>query len=192
MKEIKKLIYKICNISHRGLCKIFISPGIKASMGKCGRNVKISYDFDVRGIENIFIGDDSQIGPHSLFWSTRAKIVIGNKVLMGPGVRIITGDHRIDVIGKHISDVSDEEKLEIQDMDVVIEDGVWIGVNVTILKGVTIGEGAIIAAGSVVTKNVDAYSVWAGVPAKKIKERFSQEELKEHKRLLAEKETHYD
>ena len=48
----------------------------------------------------------------------------------------------------------------------------WIGANVTILKGVTVGEGAVIAAGAVVTRNVEKYSVWGGVPARKLRDRF--------------------
>ena len=51
---------------------------------------------------------------------------------------------------------------------ITIEDDVWIGVESVILKGVTIGRGAIVAAGSVVTKSVGAYEIWGGIPAKKI------------------------
>ena len=65
-----------------------------------------------------------------------------------------------------------------------IGNDVWIGCNVTILKGVNIGKGAVIAAGSVVIKNVEPYSIVAGVPAKFIKYRFLPEEIKEHERIL--------
>lgn len=57
-----------------------------------------------------------------------------------------------------------------------IGDDVWVGANVTILKGVEIGQGAIIAAGSVVNKSVEPFSIVGGVPAKKIAERFTQAE----------------
>lgn len=181
----RRLIYKILNSMMRAFNKVLIVPGIKKSMEYCGKNVRISYDFDVRGIENISVKDNTQIGPHALFWTTRAKIKIGEKVLMGPGITIITGDHRIDVVGKHIIDVSDNEKSPDMDQDVVIENGVWISSNVTILKGCTIGEGAVIAAGAVVTKDVEPYSIYAGVPAKKIKQRFTDEELERHKAILA-------
>lgn len=56
----------------------------------------------------------------------------------------------------------------------IIEDEVWIGANVVILKGVKIGEGAIIAAGAVVSKDIPAYEIWGGVPAKFIKKRFNE------------------
>lgn len=171
----KVILYRICEVIYKGFNKLVIVPGLKASFGSCGSNVRIAYNCDFKGNHNIYIGDDTQIGPHCLFWTTRAKIQIGSKVLMGPNITIITGDHRIDISEKHIIDVSDDEKLPENDADVVIEDGAWIAANVTILKGVRIGEGAVIAAGSVVTKNIEPYVVAAGIPAKKIKNRFTNE-----------------
>lgn len=65
----------------------------------------------------------------------------------------------------------------------VIENDVWIGCNVVIISGVTIGNGAVIGAGAVVTKNVPAYEIWAGVPAKKIGNRFSEDIIKRINKL---------
>jgi acetyltransferase-like isoleucine patch superfamily enzyme len=182
-----KFIYKLFEFSYKGFNKIVIVPGLKASFGHCGKNVRIAYNVDIKGGKNCFIGEGSQIGPHSLFWTTRAKILIGNKVLMGPYVTIITGDHRTDVVGKHIIDVSDDEKLPANDADVIIHDGVWISSNVIILKGVTIGEGAVIAAGAVVTNDVEPYTIYAGVPARKIRNRFSNEQMDEHLKIMRSK-----
>lgn len=103
--------------------------------------------------------------------------------MIGPQVSIITGDHKIDTVGKYMVNVSDDEKVPENDLPVVIEDDVWIGANSTILKGVTIGEGSVVAAGSVVTKNVPAYTIVGGVPAKIIKNRFTDDELKKHRKL---------
>ena len=66
----------------------------------------------------------------------------------------------------------------------VIEDDVWCGANVTILKGVTIGRGSVVAAGAIVTKSFPPYSIIGGVPAKLIKMRFSPEEIERHEALL--------
>ena len=74
-----------------------------------------------------------------------------------------------------------------QDLPVVIEDDVWTGANVTILKGVTIGRGSVIAAGAVVTKSFPPYSIIGGVPAKLIKMRFTPEQIAEHERVLYKK-----
>lgn len=112
----------------------------------------------------------------------------GKKVLFGPHPTIITGDHRIDVLGKYIADVTVEEKFvngENQyDQPVTIEDDVWCGANVTILKGVTIGRGSVVAAGAVVTKSFPPYSIIGGVPAKLLKMRFTEEEIKKHEEAL--------
>ncbi len=183
----KKIIYKLMNTAYRSVNKLFIEPGIKASFGSCGSNVKLSYDMDIRGNENIFMGSNIQIGPHALLWTTRAKLVFKDNILVGPGLTVITGDHRIDIKGRRIIDITNNEKLPEHDVDVIIEEDVWIGANVTILKGVTIGEGAVVAAGAVVTKNLEPYAICAGVPCKKIKERFTEEGIEEHKRLLKEK-----
>lgn len=66
----------------------------------------------------------------------------------------------------------------------VIEDDVWCGTNVTILKGVTIGHGSVVAAGAVVTKSFPPYSIIGGVPAKLIKMRFSKDEASQNDKKL--------
>ena len=81
-------------------------------------------------------------------------------------------------------DVSDNEKLPNNDLPVVIEDDVWCGANVTILKGVTIGHGSVVAAGAVVTKSFPPYSIIGGVPAKLIKMRFSKGEASQNDKKL--------
>lgn len=185
---LSKVIYKVLNGIYRGFVKVIYSPGKMQSFGACGKNVRISYDFDTRGDENIYIGNNCQIGPHSLFWTTKAKIIIKDNVLMGPCITIITGDHKTNVIGKCIIDVGDNEKEKEYDQDVIIESDTWIGANVTILKGVTIGKGCVIAAGSVVTKDTLPYSVYVGCPAHKVKDRFSQEELEQHLKIIKDAE----
>lgn len=76
------------------------------------------------------------------------------------------------------------DKLPENDQDVIIEDGVWIGCNVTILKGVTIGRGAVVGAGSLVTKDVPPYAIAVGNPAKVIKSRFTADQIEEHETIL--------
>jgi acetyltransferase-like isoleucine patch superfamily enzyme len=102
--------------------------------------------------------------------TSEAQIRIGSGVIFGPQVAIITGNHNIGVQGKRMFDI--REKRPCDDEDVTIEDDVWIGFRATILKGVTVGTGAVIAAGAVVTHDVPSYHVVAGVPAKTICRRF--------------------
>lgn len=67
----------------------------------------------------------------------------------------------------------------------MIEDDVWGGANVTILKGVTVGRGSVVAAGAVVTRSCPPYSIIGGVPARLIRRRFTDEQIREHEAKLA-------
>lgn len=161
------------------------APIWKRSMKHCGKDVYLRpMSSDIKGIENLSIGDGSSIPKGSTFYCTRAELKIGNKVVFGPKPTIITGDHRIDIIGKYIIDVTDREKLPEQDAPVTIEDDCWIGANVTILKGVTIGRGTVVAAGAVVTNSIPPYCIAGGVPAKPIKFKWTIGQILEHEAIL--------
>ncbi len=161
------------------------SPIWKRAMHHCGKGVYLRpMSSDIKGLKNLSVGDGTSIPKGSTFYCTKATLTIGRKVVFGPHPTIITGDHRSDLIGKYIIDITVEDKLPENDAPVVIEDDVWCGANVTILKGVTIGHGSIIAAGAVVTQSFPPYSIIGGVPAKLIKMRFTEEQAKENDRLL--------
>ena len=187
INKIGSLVYRSEEFVRKVFYKIFRESVIKSSFGSCGKNVHIAEKSDIKGIGNISIGDDVAIGPHALLWTTRANIIIKEKVIIGPRLTIITGNHKIDVIGKYISDVTDDEKDEDDDQDVIIEKDVWIGANVTILKGVTVAEGSVVGAGTVLTKNTHPYGVYVGVPGKCISERFENKKLEDHINILKEK-----
>lgn len=161
----------------------FWAPFWKRSMKHCGRGVYLRpMSSDIKGLWNLSIGDGTSIPKGSTLYCTEAPLTIGRKVIFGPHPTIVTGDHRIDVVGKYIMD--SHEKLLKNDAPVVIEDDVWCGANVTILKGVTIGRGSVIAAGAVVTKSCPPYSIVGGIPAKVLKYRFSVEECLLHEKTL--------
>lgn len=151
MNKIGRYIYGTEEFVRKVFYKIFRESVIKSSLGNCGKNVHIAEKSDIKGIGNISIGDDVAIGPHALLWTTRANIIIKEKVVIGPRLSIITGDHKMNAVGKYMADVTDEEKDEEKDeendQDVIIEKDVWIGANVTILKGVTVAEGCVIGGG---------------------------------------------
>lgn len=92
----------------------------------------------------------------------QAKVTIGKNVFTGHEVMILTGSHDYNRFGK--------ERIKAhKNQAITIEEGVWIGSRAIILGGVLIGENAVIGAGSVVTKNIPAFQVWAGNPCKFIK-----------------------
>lgn len=96
----------------------------------------------------------------------KGKIFIGDNVLIGPNVVLRSSNHAFDVVEKPVIEQG------MIDGEIIINDDVWIGSNAVILPNCKIGKGAIIAAGAVVTKNVDSYTVVGGVPAKLIKRRI--------------------
>lgn len=119
----------------------------------------------------IEIGDESGINPYVCIYG---KVKIGKFAMIAPHVMIAGGNHVINELNKPMIKINKSKNI-----GVIIEDDVWIGANSVILDGVNIGHGAVIAAGSIVTKNVEPYDIIAGTPAKKINNRklkFKQNE----------------
>jgi acetyltransferase-like isoleucine patch superfamily enzyme len=179
---IKKILYEITNFlltNHRN-----VSFQVKGQIFKsCGDDVSFSKD-DYFTYKNISIGNSVLIGSGAVFIASKSEIIIGNKVLFGPGVTVIGGNHTFDRVGVFIYDITDETKDKKDDVDILIEDDVWIGANTTILKGVKIGRGSVVGAGSLVVKSLNPYSIAVGVPAKEIKRRFTIDEILLHEKAL--------
>ena len=129
------------------------------------------------------MAENVSIGPGATIYTTGAKLIIKQHVISGPNLTIITGDHKY-IAGRWLDSVSGEEKEDYYDQDVIIEEDVWVGANVTILKGVTIGKSSIIAAGALVIKDVPPYSIVGGVPAKVLKKKWDKEEEEKHRSFL--------
>jgi len=139
---------------------------------------------NIQGIENIEAGDHVHIGVGATIFTTRAKVKILGHFIAGPNLTIISGDH-MSIVGRTMDTIIDSEKTSECDKDIIIEEDVWAGANVTILKGVRIGKGSIIAAGAVVTKDIPPYSVVAGIPARVIKQKWTDEQIAEHEKILS-------
>lgn len=113
------------------------------------------------------IGDHGFIGRRCA--SAIVPLEIGHFALIAPEVAFVGGDHRFDVAGVPSSETG-RDVLR----GVVIHDDVWIGTRAILLDGVVVGEGCVIGAGSVVTRDIEPYSIAAGVPARPIGRRFNQ------------------
>lgn len=133
---------------------------------------KSGYDINVeKGAQfsnTIEIGNNSGIGVDSML---SGKVIIGDNVMMGPEVYIYTQNHRFDRLDKPMN-----EQGYFDSEPVIIGNDVWIGSRVTILPGVKVGDGSIIGASAVVTKDVEPYSIVAGNPAKQIGSRKKERE----------------
>lgn len=144
--------------------KTFVTIGDNFSLGE--RSLIEGYGVMTSLGESLIIGDNVGIAANSLL-SVRGNVAIGNDVIIGPYFSLHSENH-------NFSDRDMPIRLQgVTRKDVIIEDDVWIGAKVTVLAGVVIRKGSVIAAGSVVTKSTTKYGVYAGVPAKFIKERIN-------------------
>jgi acetyltransferase-like isoleucine patch superfamily enzyme len=153
-------------------------------LGKLGSNVFIDKNVELqRYPKNIFVGDGAVLkeGTRICACNSEAKVQIGNRTTIGfhnfifASSNIEIGDDCLIAPFVYIVDSNHramrDQKINLQGNDteaIKIGNDVWVASNVTILKGVQIGNGAIIAANSVVNKNVPSYEIWGGSPAKKL------------------------
>lgn len=154
---------------------------LKRQLAQCGS--RTSFDpltSTFSGIENIALGDDVFIGPRSFIAVLETKLTIGDDTVIGPDFCVMGGDHRFDLPGTLYRDTN---TLGVNE-PVAIGCNVWIGARVTVLKGVRIGDGAIIAAGSVVTRDVPCQGVVGGCPARLIRWRFEGIDRERHREGL--------
>jgi acetyltransferase-like isoleucine patch superfamily enzyme len=152
------------NVVINALCKTGI---------KFGKNVSLRSGtiIDCTGVirelgEGLVVGDYVGIS-EGCFIQVRGSVVIGSYVMMGPNVSVFSENH-----GTSNPDIRLIDEKNIR-KGVTIEDNVWIGSSAIILDGVTVGQGSIIAAGCVVTRDVPPFTIVAGVPGNVIKERKS-------------------
>lgn len=131
--------------------------------GNKGTNINIQKNIKFSMNNIIFVDDNSGIGMDS---QVQGPIKIGKNVMIGPQFLCFTQDHNFDRVDIPMIKQGVSKRCRI-----IIEDDVWIGARVTILKGVKIGQGSIVAAGSVVTRDIPKFSIYGGVPAQMIKRR---------------------
>ena len=152
------LDYNISTIPSNHIRK-WLYKGLGAEIDK---NVVFHYETEIRNHNNLKVGKGTIIGDNAIL-DARCGLELGNNVNISSNVSIYTLQH--DYRDPYFACPTEEK------MNVTIKDRVWLGCNVIVLPGVTIGEGAVCCAGCVVTKDIEPYAVVAGIPAKKIGER---------------------
>lgn len=163
---------------------------MKPRFSSCGERLRFCPEDSTFTYETISLGHDVHIGQRAMFMAVKSTITIGDQVMFAPSVTIIGGNHNVSVLGQYMYSV--REKRTCDDEPVVISDDVWVGCNVTILKGVTIGRGSVVAAGAVVTKSCPPYAIIAGSPARLIRWRWTIDEVVEHETQLYPEKYRYD
>lgn len=136
---------------------------LKAYLGRLGVGTGVQMGCRFLNGRRVFLGDRNVINFGCLLDGRKHNINTGNDVSIGPEASILTLGH-------------DPQSANFEDRggDVIIGDRVWIGYRAMILPGVTIGDGAVVGAGSVVTRNVEPYTIVAGNPARKIGDRYRE------------------
>ena len=135
----------------------------KLLLGGCGKGVFFDHRVYVKFPWLVSIGDDVSINRGVEFYCSlreRSRIRIGSNVRIAPNVRFHAAGHD-----------PDHPDLADNGADIVVEDGAWVGAGSLVLQGVRIGRGAVIAAGSVVTRDIPPNCIAGGVPAKVLRER---------------------
>jgi acetyltransferase-like isoleucine patch superfamily enzyme len=156
--------------------------------GSCGDNLSIGEHCVIDGLENMYIGNNVFFqGDDYVYALNGGKLIIGDNtginfcVMVDASERGTVKIGRDVLIASHVVIRSSNHKFDNRNIPInkqghtpgtiIIEDDVWIGTSATILPDVVIGKGAVIAAGAVVTKDVEPYTIVSGIPAIKIKER---------------------
>lgn len=164
-------------------CKLLLVGKRKIAFGKMstfGRGTVFYAPNRMTIGKNVYIGK---------YCSLETDIEIGNDVLIGNNVGLIGKyDHDYSCLGKSIKDspwIGDADyQFKGKGLKIVVEKDVWIGYGSIVVSGVHIGRGAIVAAGSVVLKDVAPYSIVAGNPAREISKRFTEDQIREHEKVL--------
>lgn len=158
----KKLYFKILDCVYRKLEEGH-SEYLKSKI-KCGKNVEIRDRATIYSPENLFIADNVAINSGVTILA-QGGVTIGEYTMIAPGVTIISVNHDYKREGERALSTLIKKP-------VIIGRHVWLAVGSIVLAGVTIGDGAVIAAGSIVTKDVPPYTIVAGIPATVIKKRI--------------------
>lgn len=156
----------------------YIKPNPK-KLGHFGDRAFLGIPIDLKNPKNIYLYEHSRIGRRATIMTMgESKFIMKRESGAAEGLTVITSNHH-QKIGEFRQNNSDNIYN-----DIVVEEDVWIGANVTLLPGAHIGRGAIIGACSVVTKEIPPYAVAVGNPARVIKIKWSITEIMEHEKSL--------
>jgi acetyltransferase-like isoleucine patch superfamily enzyme len=156
------MFYRLMNVLSY-FWQLLKSAYLKKGFHYCGKNVQIYHPVVFYGHEALDVGENTAFAPFVHIWCG-GRVIIGKNCMIGSHVAITSLTH----------DYNERDmRNSIKSGKVIIEDDVWIGSHAVIMAGITIGQGAVIGAGSVVTKDIPPFALAYGVPAVIKKYRFS-------------------
>lgn len=171
------------NFIERAFGKIVKKPYYKSRLGYCGKGVGIRNPRNVSSLSNVYMYDNTNVLDGFTFMSHGGKFIMKKDSGASTGLTVITGNHqRVPCepfkVNNKVVAANDIEK------DIIVEEDVWIGANVTLCAGVTIGRCANIGAGCVVRNSIPPYAIVMGNPAKVVGFCFTPKEAAEHEKMF--------
>ncbi len=157
--------------------------------GYLGGGITLDVNNIISNPENVYLYGNNGL-KQAIILTPNAKFVMKKNSGSAYGLKVVTGNHA-RIVGIPYRNITESIKPKGFDKDVVVEEDVWIGINVTLLAGVSIGRGATVAAGAVVCKSMPPYCVCGGVPAKFIKFYWTIDQILEHESKLYPEEERY-
>lgn len=189
MKLRKKLSYNLFLSAIVGIYRNYCCIR-RAKFGYIDPTARVRFPITIKGIENVFMHENTLILGNALIITSKAKFIMKNNSVASEGLTVVTGNHPI-VKGELFRERAGDNDIQ-NAKDVIIEEDVGIGANVTLLNGVNIGRGAIIGSGSVIRNAVPPYAIMAGNPAKVVSFRFLPDTIVEHEQHLYPKNERLD
>ena len=161
--------------------KYIKSPILKKELGSCGKHVVFRWNEWHQPWANVFLSDYTQLVDARII-SHGGRLIIKQGSGAAEGFTVITNNHK-KVAGDWIRNQMDSRENDFE-KDIIVEEDVWIGANVTLLGDAFIGRGAVVGAGSVIRTKIPPYAIVTGNPAKIIGFSLRPEEVVEHEKAL--------
>ena len=170
-------IYTLYN-SYFGSCN-------RKKFGYIADSAKLVPPLKIDGPQNVYMYENTKV-ENSTISALLSKFIMKKGSAAAEGLSVHTGNH-MQLVGKFYRTITNEDKLnsgKVFDKDIVVEEDVWIGCNVTLLSGAHLGRSSVIAAGAVVNSDIPPYCIAGGVPAKPIKFKWTIDQILEHEAVL--------
>jgi maltose O-acetyltransferase len=160
-----RFIHRLSNWRRWDVVKRLRGYYYRQLLARAGENLSISDGVRINNPQMVSVGNNCYLGAGVQFYPWNERLTIGDNVLIAAGVRMITRKHGFADVEIPMSEQG------YTNAPIVIENDVWIGFQAIILPGVTVGQGSIVGAGAVVSRDVEPYSIVGGVPARLIRKR---------------------